>query len=113
MRLNETENPEKHEFLLWARSNSTAVPGDVSESAVSRHRHLLRSAHIEVSYFAAGIIAHIVTGEGSTWDVSSVSRRDMLDELVSSLQTTSCAILLIKCPLWSSEQFSFDLQRFG
>ena len=46
-------------------------------------RNLLRSKHIDVSYFAAGIVSHIVTGGGMLWEVQSVGRQEMLDDLVS------------------------------
>ena len=48
-------------------------------------RELLKSRHIDVSYFAAGIIAHLVTANGSTWSLQSVSRREILHDLVSIL----------------------------
>ena len=47
-------------------------------------RNLLKSGHIDVSYFAAGIISHLVTGGGTSWEIQAVARQDLLDDLVNS-----------------------------
>ena len=47
-------------------------------------RNLLKSGYIDVSYFAAGIISHLVTGGGTSWEIQAVARQDLLDDLVKS-----------------------------
>ncbi|XP_059470617.1 protein zyg-11 homolog B-like [Neocloeon triangulifer] len=44
-------------------------------------RDLLHSEHLDVSYFAAGIVAHLASDGAETWTVPIISRADMLDEL--------------------------------
>ncbi|XP_076353569.1 protein zyg-11 homolog B-like [Tachypleus tridentatus] len=44
-------------------------------------RLLLHSRHIDVSYFAAGIVAHLASDGPSAWIVTSVPREVMLKEL--------------------------------
>ncbi|XP_054723856.1 protein zyg-11 homolog B-like [Uloborus diversus] len=51
------------------------------EDFVTALKKLLRSDHIDVSYFAAGIVAHIASEGKSFWDCSSVSWNDMISEL--------------------------------
>ena len=46
-------------------------------------RKLLHSDHIDVSYFAAGIIAHLASDGADTWVVDVVTRQELLQELVS------------------------------
>jgi Zyg-11 family protein len=48
-------------------------------------RKLLHSDHIDVSYFAAGIIAHLGSDGADTWMVEIVTRQELLQELVSVL----------------------------
>ena len=45
-------------------------------------RELLRSAKIDVSYFAAGIFAHIASDGPAAWTVPEPSRQDILTDLV-------------------------------
>ncbi|XP_069693619.1 protein zyg-11 homolog B-like isoform X2 [Periplaneta americana] len=46
-----------------------------------RLRKLLHSNHIDVSYFAAGIIAHLASDGADTWLVGIVTRQELLQEL--------------------------------
>lgn len=46
---------------------------------------LLKSQHIDVSYFAAGIIAHLASDGEDTWTVKGHSRLEMLRELESAV----------------------------
>ncbi|PNF20924.1 zyg-11-like protein B [Cryptotermes secundus] len=48
---------------------------------MSRLRKLLHSDHIDVSYFAAGIIAHLASDGADTWMVETVTRQELLEEL--------------------------------
>lgn len=49
----------------------------------SHFRSLLHSEHIDVSYFAAGIVAHIASEGEEFWSCSCISWKEMIDELVS------------------------------
>lgn len=42
---------------------------------------LLHSEHIDVSYFAAGIISHLASDGDTKWTVTNISRQEMLQEL--------------------------------
>lgn len=42
---------------------------------------LLKSEHIDVSYFAAGIVAHLASDGVQSWTVRSYTRDEMLNEL--------------------------------
>lgn len=46
---------------------------------------LLKSENIDVSYFAAGIVAHLASDGDEQWSVSSHSRKEMLLELESAI----------------------------
>lgn len=46
---------------------------------------LLKSEHIDVSYFAAGIVAHLTSDGVQNWTVTSCMRDEMLCELSSSV----------------------------
>lgn len=48
---------------------------------VARLRTLLRSSHIDVSYFAAGIIAHLASDGSNAWRLETIARPSILDEL--------------------------------
>ncbi|XP_021927398.1 protein zyg-11 homolog B-like isoform X2 [Zootermopsis nevadensis] len=48
---------------------------------MTRLRILLHSCHIDVSYFAAGIIAHIASDGAVSWVVDVVTRQQLLQEL--------------------------------
>lgn len=47
-----------------------------------KFRCLLRSEHIDVSYFAAGIVAHVASEGEAFWSCSSISWKEIVDELV-------------------------------
>ena len=46
-------------------------------------RQLLHSSQIDVSYFAAGIVSHLVSDGSDSWDVEEITRDEMLEDLVS------------------------------
>ncbi|XP_049783276.1 protein zyg-11 homolog B-like isoform X2 [Schistocerca cancellata] len=48
---------------------------------MSMLRKLLHSSHIDVSYFAAGIVAHLASDGGELWTVETVTRQELLEEL--------------------------------
>jgi len=48
---------------------------------ISNLSYLLKSSHIDVSYFAAGIIAHLASDGLEAWKLQSITRQQMLDEL--------------------------------
>jgi Zyg-11 family protein len=64
-------------------------------------RKLLHSDHIDVSYFAAGIIAHLASDGADTWMVEIVTRQELLQELVSMLPLTA---------VFSSELYSVSAE---
>merc|ERR1719479_458777 len=43
----------------------------------------MKSVKIEVSYFAAGIVAHLASGDFKSWTVISVSKEEITDELTN------------------------------
>ena len=48
-------------------------------------RCLLWSPNVDVSYFAAGIVAHLVCASHEAWNDPNISKEDLLEELVSRL----------------------------
>lgn len=46
---------------------------------------LLKSEHIDVSYFAAGIVAHLASDGPQNWTASSYTRDEMLIDLKSAV----------------------------
>lgn len=50
-------------------------------------RQLLHSQHIDVSYFAAGIVAHLASDGEQAWRFNTCSYLDMVHELVRIKQT--------------------------
>lgn len=46
-------------------------------------RLLLWSPNVDVSYFAAGIVAHLVCASQDSWQDSTLARGSLLEELVS------------------------------
>ena len=46
------------------------------------YRKLLTAEQIDVSYFAAGIIAHLASDGAHVWSVAGTDREDALSELV-------------------------------
>ena len=53
--------------------------------AVLCRRRLLRSHHIDISYFAAGIASHVLSDGSQYWTLSETSRGEMLHELVGNI----------------------------
>lgn len=49
---------------------------------LQRLQHLLKSALIDVSYFAAGIVAHLASDGDTVWSFVTVQRHHLLEELV-------------------------------
>lgn len=47
---------------------------------------LLKSEHIDVSYFAAGIVAHLASDGQQNWTVESYTRDEMLMELGNAVR---------------------------
>jgi hypothetical protein len=45
-------------------------------------RELLYSTDIEVSYFAAGIAAHLSSNSPNTWTVKSITKENLIQDLV-------------------------------
>ena len=70
-------------------------------------RNLLKSGYIDVSYFAAGIISHLVTGGGTSWEIQAVARQDLLDDLVKS------ASQITAFKLKFSSTFQFIVLKYG
>jgi len=51
------------------------------EDVLYAMRDSLKSQHIDVSYFAAGIISHLVTDGGDCWTCPNMTRQEMLQDL--------------------------------
>jgi len=45
---------------------------------------LLQAEQIDVSYFAAGIVAHLASDGEQSWLIAGTDRADILNELVSN-----------------------------
>ena len=52
------------------------------QKRTSSCRKLLRSKHIEVSYFAAGIASHLISDGREAWSVQAFRRDELVQELV-------------------------------
>lgn len=50
----------------------------------SDFRRLLQAEQIDVSYFAAGIVAHLASDGEQSWLIAGTDRADILNELVTS-----------------------------
>ncbi|GLV36988.1 uncharacterized protein CBL_02179 [Carabus blaptoides fortunei] len=48
---------------------------------IEQLKGLLHSVHIDVSYFAAGIISHLASDGDAAWSVTNITRQEMLHEL--------------------------------
>lgn len=48
-------------------------------------RRLMHAQQIDVSYFAAGIVAHLASDGMSAWKLSGIDREEILKELVRCL----------------------------
>lgn len=93
--------PEKPELLR----NMLGLLGNVAEVPELRSRlmtsefitvfaELLNSTSdgIEVSYNAAGVLAHIASDGGDSWKIMSPSREDVLDSLVKNIERWDLSI---------------------
>ncbi|XP_055687594.1 protein zer-1 homolog [Lutzomyia longipalpis] len=87
--------PEKDELLR----NMMGLLGNVAEVNVLRHRlmtsefitvfaNLLDSSSdgIEVSYNAAGVLAHIASDGAEAWSIETPSRREVLSRMVNAIE---------------------------
>ncbi|GAB0100363.1 Protein zer-1 homolog [Sergentomyia squamirostris] len=87
--------PEKDELLR----NMMGLLGNVAEVNVLRHRlmtsefitvfaNLLDSSSdgIEVSYNAAGVLAHIASDGAEVWSIETPSRREVLNRMVNAIE---------------------------
>ncbi|CAG0918675.1 unnamed protein product [Notodromas monacha] len=57
----------------------------MDKSLIDRLRELMKTDLIEVSYFAAGVLAHMTTDGEEPWSVDGVAHTDVLKDLVSGL----------------------------
>lgn len=57
----------------------------INDALVTELFHLLKSENIDVSYFAAGIVAHLTSDGDEAWKVTSHLRHDMLDALAQAV----------------------------
>lgn len=62
---------ELHSELMW-------------KDFIDHISSLLHSVEVEVSYFAAGIIAHLISRGEQAWTLSRSQRNSLLDDLVES-----------------------------
>ncbi|XP_073419742.1 protein zyg-11 homolog B [Dendrobates tinctorius] len=69
---NIAEVKELHSELMW-------------KDFIDQISKLLHSVEVEVSYFAAGIIAHLVSRGEETWTLSSSLREKLLEQLHSAI----------------------------
>uniref|UniRef100_A0A8C6XW05 Zyg-11 family member B, cell cycle regulator n=1 Tax=Naja naja TaxID=35670 RepID=A0A8C6XW05_NAJNA len=69
---NIAEVKELHSELMW-------------EDFIDHISKLLHSVEVEVSYFAAGIIAHLISRGEQAWTLSRNQRASLLDELHSAI----------------------------
>ncbi|XP_053549438.1 protein zyg-11 homolog B isoform X1 [Bombina bombina] len=69
---NIAEVKELHSELMW-------------KEFIDHISKLLHSVEVEVSYFAAGIIAHLVSRGEETWTLGSSVRDDLLEQLHSAI----------------------------
>lgn len=53
----------------------------INESFVTQLKDLLWSSNVDVSYFAAGIVAHLVCASHESWNDPNISKEDLLEEL--------------------------------
>ncbi|KAK7085685.1 Zyg-11 member B, cell cycle regulator, partial [Halocaridina rubra] len=59
----------------------------INESFLTQLKYLLWSPNVDVSYFAAGIISHLVCASHEVWSDPSISKDDLLDELGKAVIT--------------------------
>ena len=75
--------------ILGLLNNIAEVPrlrvGLTSAEFIETLQKLLHSKHIDVSYFAAGIFAHILSDPQQNWSCQEISRSTILKDLVSCI----------------------------
>lgn len=54
----------------------------MKETLMEIIQHFLHSSHIDVSYFAAGILSHIFSDDSVVWEVTQEAKDQMIKELV-------------------------------
>jgi len=71
--------------LLGFLNNMAEVPclrkDLLREDIITRISTLLHSTHQDISYFSAGILAHLLCGGADRWSLDSPSRSDVVDDL--------------------------------
>ncbi|XP_066996742.1 protein zyg-11 homolog B isoform X2 [Anabrus simplex] len=73
-------------------------------------RKLLHSNHLDVSYFAAGIIAHLASDGAENWTVACVTREQMLKELLNA--TAQCwlkKVVITYCVIYGRIQLLMEM----
>lgn len=55
---------------------------------------LLHSSEVEVSYFAAGILAHLTSRGEEAWTLSPNLRSSLLEQLVGISETSHMALII-------------------
>lgn len=79
--------------MLFSRSqNNIAEVGELHgelmvQGFLDHIRTLLHSQEVEVSYFAAGILAHLTSRGEEAWTLSVGLRSSLLEQLVGNSQT--------------------------
>lgn len=58
---------------------------------------LLHSPEVEVSYFAAGILAHLTSRGEAAWTLSITLRSDLLEQLVRGGRVSVCVFTYVCC----------------
>ncbi len=53
---------------------------------ISTLSKLMHSSHIDVSYFAAGIVAHLASCDNEEWKADCIDKNTLMGDLVSSVK---------------------------
>uniref|UniRef100_A0A8C5JWP1 Zyg-ll family member B, cell cycle regulator n=1 Tax=Jaculus jaculus TaxID=51337 RepID=A0A8C5JWP1_JACJA len=109
---NIAEVQELHSELMW-------------KDFIDHISSLLHSVEVEVSYFAAGIIAHLISRGEQAWTLSRSQRNSLLDDLHSAIlkwPTPECEMVAYRCapprpaaplpPLRASLSWSLSASRY-
>lgn len=77
----------QHEIVISRSQNNIAEVGELHgelmvQSFLDHIRTLLHSQEVEVSYFAAGILAHLTSRGEEAWTLSAGLRSSLLEQLV-------------------------------
>lgn len=88
--LNVFPGDESIETKVLGLLNNIAEVADLRERLmkdefISTLRKLMHSKHIDVSYFATGIVAHLACGGSEQWTADGVDKAGIMNDLVSSL----------------------------